>query len=180
LGSLDTPLEANGNTPNSLYIRAQFRLRAGADQSTMAPPPPRPRRAASTPSSRQEYTNRRNESVELKQPPDRPVRQRRPPNNPEAPHQDPARSRAAPASKSKPRLYEVRAILDSRTVPDGKTEYLVSWVGYPNGDTWEPTESLKEAPTLLAEFKRRHCQPPEPPPEPIQPPLLNDPHGLLQ
>lgn len=35
----------------------------------------------------------------------------------------------------------------------GKIEYLVKWVEYPDGDSWEPAENLRNVPEKIAEFK---------------------------
>lgn len=54
--------------------------------------------------------------------------------------------------------YEVREILDSRTIR-GVTSYLVDWVGFgPEERTWEPEDNLN-APDLIAAFWRRRRGP---------------------
>ncbi len=53
--------------------------------------------------------------------------------------------------------YEVAKILDSRA-RRGKTQYLVSWKGYPTEDnSWEPAATITEdVPALVKRFHMDH------------------------
>jgi hypothetical protein len=58
--------------------------------------------------------------------------------------------------------FEVEEILDSR-IRNGKLHYLVDWLGYgPSDRTWEPAESLRNAPESVARFHSRHPGRPNP------------------
>ena len=63
---------------------------------------------------------------------------------------------AAPAKKRRHKEYEVAAVLDHR-VSNGKTQYLVHWLGYPASEaTWEDAAHLINAEeTVLAYWKGR-------------------------
>jgi len=50
--------------------------------------------------------------------------------------------------------YEVEQILDKRIL-NGKTQYLIKWVGYPLHDaTWEPVNHLKNTQQKVKDFER--------------------------
>ena len=160
------PANSTAPRPPTSKLLSVSQSTQGADQ-----PASRPRRGASSSTSRESYSIRRseasrdsiNDSSEQKLPP-RPTKQRRTPSNPNNAGRT---TSAAPAAKSKPKLFEVRAILDSKTDPDGRTEYLVAWAGFPSSEnSWESAESLKQAPQALADFRRRHPAPPVPAVEP--------------
>ena len=52
--------------------------------------------------------------------------------------------------RSKNRLYEIAAIVGSRLLSNGKTEYRVRWSMYPpEQDTWEPEENVSHCTALL-------------------------------
>jgi hypothetical protein len=50
--------------------------------------------------------------------------------------------------------YDVKWITEQRTGANGKTEFLVKWVGYP-APTWEPADTIREdAPEAVQQFER--------------------------
>jgi hypothetical protein len=50
--------------------------------------------------------------------------------------------------------YDVKWITEQRTGTNGKTEFLVKWVGYP-APTWEPADTIREdAPEAVQQFER--------------------------
>jgi hypothetical protein len=53
------------------------------------------------------------------------------------------------------KVYEVDKILKKR-VRNNNTEYLVSWVGYPNEDTWEPKENLNNCEDSILDFEEEN------------------------
>lgn len=54
--------------------------------------------------------------------------------------------------------YTVERILKKRVV-DGRTQYLLKWMNYPESEsTWEPQEHL-DCPDLIAEFEKRTKEP---------------------
>jgi len=52
-------------------------------------------------------------------------------------------------------VCEVKEILAKRVQEDGQVEYLVSWVQYPGGDTWEPIENLENVPEKIEKFEAK-------------------------
>ncbi len=69
-------------------------------------------------------------------------------------------SRPFPETVNGEHEWEVEKIIKVRYI-EGKKEYLVKWVGYPDNDnTWLPQEDLKNASDLLRKFngknKKRH------------------------
>lgn len=44
-------------------------------------------------------------------------------------------------------------ILSERIGPNGKAEYLVQWVEYPEGDSWESLENLRNVADTIEQFK---------------------------
>uniref|UniRef100_A0A915IL74 Chromo domain-containing protein n=1 Tax=Romanomermis culicivorax TaxID=13658 RepID=A0A915IL74_ROMCU len=50
-------------------------------------------------------------------------------------------------------LYEVEAIVDMRTMKNGKIQYRVRWANYsPSNDTWEPEENLESCADFIENF----------------------------
>jgi hypothetical protein len=46
-----------------------------------------------------------------------------------------------------------RKILGKRKNAQNRDEYLVSWVEYPNEDTWESPENLQNVQPLITEYE---------------------------
>ena len=54
--------------------------------------------------------------------------------------------------------FTVERILDKRISPEGKVEYFLKWMDYPEKDnSWEPIEHL-DCPTLIRAFEERSSQ----------------------
>ena len=49
----------------------------------------------------------------------------------------------------------VKQILSKRFDQFGRTEYLVSWVEYPNADTWESLENLLNVKNLILDYENK-------------------------
>jgi hypothetical protein len=53
--------------------------------------------------------------------------------------------------------FVVEKIIAHRHEKTGTLKYLVRWEGYgPQFDTWEPKTNLKNAPRILAEYRKTH------------------------
>jgi hypothetical protein len=52
--------------------------------------------------------------------------------------------------------FEAEEIRDKRMLPDGKVEYFVKWLGWPEEtNTWEPLNHLKNVKHLVYEFEEK-------------------------
>jgi len=60
--------------------------------------------------------------------------------------------------------YSVEKILEKKIMPNGKVQYFLKWVGFPDTDnTWEPEENL-DCPEIIAAFeanwkKKKNAEP---------------------
>lgn len=55
--------------------------------------------------------------------------------------------------------FTVEKIIDKRLDKDGKTEYLLKWIGYDDKDnTWEPIANL-DCPSLIQAFEAERKDP---------------------